>query len=81
MKITVYKKTGCPWAASVMAFLDQAGLPYTIKDITANPHFLREVEEISGQSKSPTLLIDDQILPDAGVEEIAEFLEARHVRV
>jgi hypothetical protein len=35
------------------------------------------VEVVSGQSKSPTLDIDGEILPDASVEEVARALQER----
>ncbi len=81
MKITVYLKTGCPWAAEVMDFLDAHGLRYTAKDILKHPQYAREVREKSGQSKSPTLDIDGEMVPDAGVEDVAKMLEKKGVEV
>lgn len=77
MKITVYRKSGCPWSAAVMGFLNEMNIPFEIRNVTANPAYLSEIEEISGQSKSPTLIIDDEILPDASVEDVAQVLEKR----
>ena len=79
MKITLYRKSGCPWSAAVMGFLDEMNIPYEVRNVTTNRAYLSEVEAISGQSKSPTLIIDDEILPDASVEEVAQVLEKRGI--
>lgn len=81
MKITVYYKTGCPWAEEVMDFLDEHELRYDMKDILAEPEYKEEVERKSGQSKSPTVEIDGEMVPDAGVEDVARHLESHGCRV
>ncbi|MCG3110631.1 MAG: glutaredoxin [Candidatus Manganitrophus sp. SB1] len=77
MNIAIYKKTGCPWAAAVAAFLKAQDIPFEERDMTRNPDFKREIEEKSGQSKSPTLIIDGEILPDASVEQVFEVLQKK----
>lgn len=77
MNIAIYKKTGCPWAAAVAAFLKAQDIPFEERDMTRNPDFKREVEEKSGQSKSPTLIIDGEVLPDASVEQVFEVLQKK----
>ena len=62
-----------------MGFLDELNIPYEIKNVTTNPSYVKEVKEVSGQSKSPTLDIDGEILPDASVEEVAHCLEKRGI--
>jgi glutaredoxin len=77
MKITLYRKSGCPWSAAVIGFLNELNIPHEIKNVTTNPAYAKEVEAVSGQSKSPTLNIDGVILPDASVEAVAKALEQR----
>ena len=77
MKITLYRKSGCPWSAAVMGFLNEMNIPFEVRNVTTNPAYLSEVETVSGQSKSPTLIIDDEILADASVEQVATALEKR----
>jgi glutaredoxin 3 len=79
MKTTLYRKSGCPWSAAVMGFLNELNIPYEIKNVTTNPVYATEVEALSGQSKSPTLDIDGTILPDAGIEDVAKALEERGI--
>jgi glutaredoxin 3 len=75
MKVILYRKSGCPWAAAVMGFLNELSIPFDARNISVNERYLREVEQKSGQSKSPTLDIDGKILADASVEDVAEHLE------
>ena len=62
-----------------MGFLNELNIPYEIKNVTTNPAYGKEVEAVSGQSRSPTLVIDGDILPDASVEEVAQALEKRGI--
>ena len=62
-----------------MGFLSELNIPYEIRNVTTNPVYAREVEALSGQSKSPTLDIDGTILPDASVEDVAKVLEERGI--
>lgn len=81
MKITLYRKSGCPWAAAVIGFLNELNIPHEVKNVTTNPAALSEVEKLSGQSKSPTLDIDGVLLPDASVEDVAKVLEERGIPI
>ncbi len=75
MKITVYKKAGCPWAAAVIGFLNELSVPYEVRNVTTHPNYANEVEKKSGKCISPTLDIDGTILADASVEDLAKVLE------
>lgn len=79
MKITVYRKSGCPWSAAVIGFLNELNIAHEVKNVTSNPVYAKEVEAVSGQNKSPTLNIDGHILPDASVEAVAKALEERGI--
>jgi glutaredoxin len=75
MKITLYKKAGCPWSAAVIGFLDELNVPYQIRNVTSHPQYAAEVEKKSGKCISPTLDFDGKILVEASVEQVAEVLE------
>ena len=49
--------------------LKKYDLPYTEKDIIQNPAFRWEMEQKTGQPLSPSLEVNDQILPDISGEE------------
>ena len=79
MRVTLYRKSGCPWSAAVLGFLSELNIPCEIKNVTTHPAYATEVETLSGQSNSPTLNIDGLILPDASVEDVAKALEERGI--
>jgi glutaredoxin 3 len=75
MKVILYRKSGCPWAAAVMGFLNELAIPFEVRNVSVNDQFANEVEQKSGKCKSPTVDIDGKILSDASVEDVAEHLE------
>ena len=81
MKIIVYRKSGCPWAAAVMAFLNELAVPFELRNVTTHPQFAKEVEAKSGKCISPTVEIDGKIIADASVEDVARVLEEKGIVV
>jgi glutaredoxin len=77
--MTVYKKSGCPWAAAVIAFLRELGVGYETKNVTSHPVYAKELEQKSGKCMSPTVELDGEIVADASVEDVAELLEKRGI--
>jgi glutaredoxin len=75
MKITLYKKAGCPWSAAVIGFLNELGVPFDTRNVTTHPLYAAELEKKSGECVSPTLDVDGEILADASVEDVARLLE------
>jgi len=73
-QITAFLKTYCGWSAGVRAVLQKYNLPYTEKDIIANPAFRWEMETKSGQSLSPCVEINGEMLPDISGEEVEQYL-------
>src|SRR5438874_11918563 len=73
-QITAFLKTYCGWSAGVRAVLNKYNLPYTEKDIIANPAFRWEMETKSGQPLSPCIEINGKILPDVSGEEVEIYL-------
>lgn len=75
MNVTIYTKTGCPWAAGAKAFLKAKGISFEERDMRENPQYKQEAEDATDQSSSPTLNINGQWVPDATLEDIDEALE------
>ena len=73
-QITAYLKTYCGWSAGVRAALKKYSLPYTEKDIIANPAFRWEMETKSGQPLSPCVEINGKMLSDVSGEEVEQYL-------
>ena len=72
--IVAYLKTQCGWSGGVRAVLKKYDLPYTEKDIIQNPAFRWEMEQKSGQSLSPCVIVNDVMLPDVSGEQVEEYL-------
>jgi glutaredoxin len=77
MHVILYRKSGCPWSAAVIGFLNEMNIPFEIRNVTTNPAYGKQLEAATGQCMSPTLDIDGTILADASVEEVAKALEEK----
>jgi monothiol glutaredoxin len=73
-EITAYLKTSCGWSNGVRAVLAKYDLPYTEKDIIKNPDLRFEMEQITGQPLSPSVIVNGTILPDISGEEVEGYL-------
>src|SRR5260370_27130035 len=73
-EITAYLKTYCGWSAGVRAVLAKYNLSYTEKDIIQNPAFRWEIETKIGQSLSPCVEINGQMLADVSGEKVERYL-------
>jgi len=73
-KITVYLKTFCGWSEGVRAIMRKYGLEYEEKDIIKNPAFRWEMEQRSGQSLSPCVEIDGQMIADVSGAEVETWM-------
>ena len=73
----LYVKTGCPWCEEVLEFLDAKGIDYEEITVTGDREAMREMMELSGQSKAPTMDWGGEVLADFGVDELVPFLQER----
>ena len=71
----VYSKPGCPWCVEVINYLRDGDYLFEEIDVTADSDAFREMQNLSGQSSSPTMTVGDLLLADFGVEELVPFLE------
>jgi glutaredoxin len=81
MNIILYKKSGCPWAAAVAAFLNELNVPFEARNVTSHPAYAAEVEAKSGKCISPTVDIDGTVRADANLDDIAKILEKAGISV
>jgi glutaredoxin 3 len=73
----LYVKNGCPWCDEVEEYLDAQAIDVQRIVVSGNADAMREMLDLSGQSKAPTLDWHGEVLADFGVEELIPFLEAR----
>jgi len=78
MKPTLYVKTGCPYCKAAMDYLDGNDIGYEKIDVRESDSGMRKLQEISGQTKTPTMDWSGDVLADFGVEELEEFV-GKHV--
>lgn len=75
----LYIKTSCPWCIAATEFLNKHNIAFETKNVTLNPALLEEMQNLSGQTKAPTMDWDGEILADFGVEELEPFLKQKGV--
>jgi glutaredoxin len=75
----LYVKSGCPWCAEAEGYLQEHGIAYGKADVNADQSAFDEMKRLSGQTKTPTMRWDGEILADFGAEELDLFLRKRNV--
>jgi len=76
MVLIVYTKRGCWWCDDLLSFLRAKSIPFEEREVLSNPTYFKEMVELSGQTKAPTVLIDDKVYADTDKEEIESILKA-----
>ena len=72
----LYVKTWCPWCVAGREWLDARGFGYQLIDVEANRADYDAMIQLSGQSKTPTLVTaDGKVLPDFGPDELDAFVK------
>jgi glutaredoxin 3 len=67
-------KAGCPFCAAAMDYLDQQGIVYEQIDVRGDEEGMRKLKELSGQTRTPTLVWDGKVLANFGTDELEKFL-------
>ena len=70
----LYIKRGCPYCKAASNYLDQHQVTYEAVEVRSDPAQMKKLQEISGQSKTPTLVWDGDVLANFGTEEFEPFL-------
>lgn len=73
--LILYVKTGCPWCEEALDYLDQKKIPYEKRVVSGNAKLMKEMEDLSGQTRAPTLSLKGKVLADFGVDELVPFLK------
>ena len=70
----LYVKTRCPWCVEATAYLREHGYDFEEVDVLHDPAAYKEMQKISGQRYTPTLVIGDLLLADFDVDQLEDFL-------
>ena len=73
----LYVKRGCPYCVEAKRYLNQHGIRYDEVDVLGDDAALKELEKVSHQDSTPTLVYDGHVLADFDVDELEEFLADR----
>jgi glutaredoxin len=73
----LYVKRGCPYCQAAKDFLDQNQISYDEVEVRSDPAAMNKLQEISGQTKTPTLVWDGEVLANFGTDELEAFLQQR----
>ena len=71
----LYVKTGCPYCKAAIEFLNERGVKYEQVDVRGSDSGMKKLQDLSGQTKTPTLDWDGDVLADFGTDELEEFLK------
>ena len=78
--IRLFTKTGCPWCVDAVEYLTAKGVDFTELDVWKDPEALDEMQTLSGQTKAPTMELEDgSVLADFDVGEMEEFFREKGI--
>jgi monothiol glutaredoxin len=78
-KIIAYLKPTCGWSNGVRAILRKYELPFEDRDIINDPAQRQEMIEKSGQTLSPCVEVNGQMLADVSGDEVEAWMLANHI--
>ena len=77
--IILYTKEGCPWCDEVRDLLKQEHVDFEERECRSNPEYFNELVQKSGQTLTPTLDVDGEILADSDAPAVREFLRQKAI--
>ena len=75
----LYIKPGCPWCDDVVDYLQNRRIQHETVIVSGDPEAMREMIDLSGQTKAPTMDWDGHVLADFGVDELVPFLSEKGI--
>ena len=73
-KPILYVKGGCPWCVDALAYFKDKEVALDVVDVQADPSRMKELIEISAQTKTPTLKHGDFVVADFDLDEFEQAL-------
>ncbi len=73
-KIIAYLKPHCGWSMGVRAIIKKYGLKYEDRNIIDEQNQFQEMVEKSGQTLSPCVEVDGEMLIDVSGDEVEQYL-------
>lgn len=79
MNIILYTKKGCPWCKGVLDLFAEKGVVYEEREVLSNKVYFDELVAKSGQTKTPTLDIDGDIIADSDRDQVTAYFTSKGV--
>ncbi len=76
-RFTIYTKSYCGWCDDALEWLEARGYEFDEVNVSEDPAAFAEMLRLSGQSRCPTLVAGDELLPDFDTGQLEAFLK-RH---
>lgn len=73
MPIRLFIKPGCPWCDEAIDWLDARRIKYQKLDVISDAAARREMHDLTGQTKAPSIDVDGHILADFGADELSAW--------
>ncbi|MEY2486883.1 MAG: hypothetical protein QOH39_2531 [Verrucomicrobiota bacterium] len=73
----LYVKRGCLYCATAIDYLDKHHVAYEKVEVRGNQEAMTTLQKISGQTRTPTLVWDGEVLADFGIDQLEKFLGER----
>lgn len=71
----LYIKRGCPWCTDALDFFKQHKVQLVVKDVLADRQAYQRMQEISGQTRTPTLEVGEFVCADFDTRELQAALD------
>jgi len=71
--IRLFIKPYCGWCHEAIDWLNQRGIKHTILDVTRDAAARKEMFELSGQTLTPTIDVDGEVLADFDTDQLEAF--------
>jgi glutaredoxin len=76
----VYVKVWCPWCVEAIGWLKERGYHFEVVDVLADSKAYQHMQDISGQSRTPTLETENGlVLADFDVGQLEKFLRSHSI--
>lgn len=79
MSILVYTTPTCGYCYQAKEFLSRRGVPFTERDVSADPAAAAEMVRLSGQRGVPVIVVDDEVIVGFDRPRLDQLLAARRV--
>lgn len=77
----LYVKLWCPWCIEAIEWMKSRGYQFKLIDVLSDSEAYQHMRSISGQSKTPTLELENgDVLADFDVGQLEKFLSSRSIQ-